>query len=174
MNGRSSCAILLMFSRALVTQRRCRERAPSAPFALASYEWTEPIERPRGGPRHGFGGHDSPAETERLLPAAPQQRGALHRAGGARSGGEPVPSRADDDVGRNARSPAGGAVNGIGSQTQKPLAIVVIGGSLILAILTRVVQPPLLGVAHTWLERRFGGRGGSTPHLSEEDDHFVT
>jgi Cu/Ag efflux pump CusA len=64
--------------------------------------------------------------------------------------------------------------NGIGSQTQKPLAIVVIGGSLILAILTRVVQPPLLGVAHTWLERRFGGRGGSTPHLSGEDDHFVT
>jgi cobalt-zinc-cadmium resistance protein CzcA len=44
--------------------------------------------------------------------------------------------------------------NGIGSQTQKPLAIVVIGGSLILAILTRVVQPPLLVVAHSWLERR--------------------
>jgi len=52
--------------------------------------------------------------------------------------------------------------NGIGSQTQKPLAIVVIGGSLILAILTRVVQPPLLVVAHTWLEnwRKRGGRGG--------------
>jgi cobalt-zinc-cadmium resistance protein CzcA len=50
---------------------------------------------------------------------------------------------------------------GIGSQTQKPLAIVVIGGSLILAILTRVVQPPLLVVAHTWLERwRESGRGG--------------
>ena len=47
--------------------------------------------------------------------------------------------------------------NGIGAQTQKPLAIVVIGGSLILAILTRVVQPPLLVVAHRWLERR-GGR----------------
>ena len=44
--------------------------------------------------------------------------------------------------------------NGIGSQTQKPLAIVVIGGSLILAILTRVLQPPLLVLAHTWLERR--------------------
>ena len=44
--------------------------------------------------------------------------------------------------------------NGIGSQTQKPLAIVVIGGSLILAILTRVVQPPLLVVAHSWLEGR--------------------
>jgi cobalt-zinc-cadmium resistance protein CzcA len=48
--------------------------------------------------------------------------------------------------------------NGIGSQTQKPLAIVVIGGSLILAVLTRVIQPPLLVVTHTWLERRGGPR----------------
>ncbi|MEO6573410.1 MAG: efflux RND transporter permease subunit, partial [Polyangiaceae bacterium] len=44
--------------------------------------------------------------------------------------------------------------NGIGSQTQKPLAIVVIGGSLILALLSRVRQPPLLILAHNWLERR--------------------
>ena len=51
--------------------------------------------------------------------------------------------------------------HGIGSQTQKPLAIVVIGGSLILAILTRVVQPPLLVVAHTWLEKRRGVSGPS-------------
>jgi hypothetical protein len=51
--------------------------------------------------------------------------------------------------------------NGIGAQTQKPLAVVVIGGSLILAILTRVVQPPLLVVAHSWLDRRrHGGSGG--------------
>jgi len=49
--------------------------------------------------------------------------------------------------------------NGIGAQTQKPLAIVVIGGSLILAILTRIVQPPLLVVAHRWLERRRSGGG---------------
>ncbi len=42
--------------------------------------------------------------------------------------------------------------NGIGAQTQKPLAIVVIGGSLILAILTRVLQPPLLVLAHRWME----------------------
>ncbi|HXX65842.1 MAG TPA: efflux RND transporter permease subunit, partial [Polyangiaceae bacterium] len=41
----------------------------------------------------------------------------------------------------------------IGSETQKPLAIVVIGGSLILAVLTRVLQPPLLVLAHTWMER---------------------
>ncbi len=49
--------------------------------------------------------------------------------------------------------------HGIGSQTQRPLAIVVIGGSLILAILTRVVQPPLLVVAHGWLERHRGPGG---------------
>ncbi len=33
---------------------------------------------------------------------------------------------------------------GIGSETQKPLAVVVIGGALILAILPRILQPPLL------------------------------
>ena len=47
--------------------------------------------------------------------------------------------------------------NGIGSQAQKPLAVVVIGGSLILAVLTRVLQPPLLVMAHEWMERRRGG-----------------
>ncbi|MGO8996618.1 MAG: efflux RND transporter permease subunit [Polyangiaceae bacterium] len=50
--------------------------------------------------------------------------------------------------------------NGIGAQTQKPLAIVVIGGSLILAILTRVLQPPLLVLAHQWMERRRPPSGG--------------
>jgi len=30
----------------------------------------------------------------------------------------------------------------------------VIGGSLMLAGLTQVLQPPLLVVAHTWFERR--------------------
>ena len=44
--------------------------------------------------------------------------------------------------------------HGIGSQTQKPLAIVVIGGSLMLAGLTQVLQPPLLVVAY----RLFGAR----------------
>jgi heavy metal efflux system protein len=42
--------------------------------------------------------------------------------------------------------------HGLGAQTQKPLAIVVIGGSLILAILTRVLPPPLLVLAHGWLD----------------------
>ena len=53
--------------------------------------------------------------------------------------------------------------NGIGSQTQKPLAVVVIGGSLILAILTRVLQPPLLVMAHQWMERRANRGDGSPP-----------
>jgi cobalt-zinc-cadmium resistance protein CzcA len=44
--------------------------------------------------------------------------------------------------------------NGIGAQTQKPLAIVVIGGSLMLAVVARLVQPPLLVVAHRWLQPR--------------------
>jgi cobalt-zinc-cadmium resistance protein CzcA len=43
--------------------------------------------------------------------------------------------------------------HGIGAQAQRPLAIVVIGGSLALAVLTRVVQPPLLVIAHQLLDR---------------------
>jgi cobalt-zinc-cadmium resistance protein CzcA len=37
---------------------------------------------------------------------------------------------------------------GIGSETQKPLAIVVIGGALVLAVLPRILQPALLVLAH--------------------------
>jgi cobalt-zinc-cadmium resistance protein CzcA len=37
---------------------------------------------------------------------------------------------------------------GIGSETQKPLAIVIIGGALMLAVLPRLVQPALLVLAH--------------------------
>jgi cobalt-zinc-cadmium resistance protein CzcA len=59
--------------------------------------------------------------------------------------------------------------SGIGSQTQKPLAIVVIGGSLILAVLTRVLQPPLLVLAHEWMERRARGRE-ETPSLPPLND----
>ncbi len=59
--------------------------------------------------------------------------------------------------------------NGIGSQTQKPLAIVVIGGSLILAILTRVLQPPLLVLAHQWRERRMARLdAGAVPDLEKQ------
>jgi cobalt-zinc-cadmium resistance protein CzcA len=58
--------------------------------------------------------------------------------------------------------------NGIGAQTQKPLAIVVIGGSLILAVLTRVLQPPLLVMAHQWMERRKGGPTSFRPPPIDE------
>jgi cobalt-zinc-cadmium resistance protein CzcA len=55
--------------------------------------------------------------------------------------------------------------NGIGSQTQKPLAIVVIGGAMMLAVVARMVQPPLLVLAHRWVERLWRGgpddEGGS-------------
>ena len=48
--------------------------------------------------------------------------------------------------------------SGIGAQAQRPLALVVIGGSLILALTSRILKPPLLVAAHTWreawLERR--------------------
>jgi cobalt-zinc-cadmium resistance protein CzcA len=53
--------------------------------------------------------------------------------------------------------------HGIGSETQKPLAIVVIGGSLILAVLTRVLQPPMLVLAHRWFDRRKDLPPGSMP-----------
>jgi cobalt-zinc-cadmium resistance protein CzcA len=43
--------------------------------------------------------------------------------------------------------------NGIGAQTQQPLAIVVIGGSLILAVLTRIIQPPMLVLCHRYDRR---------------------
>ena len=38
----------------------------------------------------------------------------------------------------------------IGSQTQKPLAVVVIGGALFVAFLTRLVRPPMLLLARRW------------------------
>jgi len=47
---------------------------------------------------------------------------------------------------------------GVGSQTERPLAIVVIGGVLLVAFLTRVFQPPLLV-----LVQRQDSRGGPYP-----------
>jgi len=52
--------------------------------------------------------------------------------------------------------------HGIGAQTQKPLAIAVIGGSLILALSTRIIRPPLLVVAHGWWEA-YRLRNGKSP-----------
>jgi len=48
--------------------------------------------------------------------------------------------------------------NGIGAQTQKPLAIVVIGGAIILAMLSRIVRPPMLVLAHRWFGMRATNR----------------
>jgi len=55
--------------------------------------------------------------------------------------------------------------NGIGSQTQKPLAIVVIGGSIMLAIVARMVLPPLIVLLHSFAERikPSGGAGMTVP-----------
>ena len=47
---------------------------------------------------------------------------------------------------------------GIGAQTQKPLAVVVIGGAMLLAVLTRVLQPALLVLAHEWADKRKAAR----------------
>ena len=55
--------------------------------------------------------------------------------------------------------------HGIGSETQKPLAIVVIGGALILAILPRLLQPALLVLAHR-NEKRWRNR---TPEQTARD-----
>jgi cobalt-zinc-cadmium resistance protein CzcA len=51
--------------------------------------------------------------------------------------------------------------SGIGSQTQRPLAIVVIGGSLALASLTRAFLPPLLVILHRRFHR--GIRSATPP-----------
>ena len=60
--------------------------------------------------------------------------------------------------------------HGIGSQTQKPLAIAVIGGSLILAMMTRIIRPPLLLVTHEWWEAWRIRRGMSVnPFVSDDD-----
>jgi cobalt-zinc-cadmium resistance protein CzcA len=59
--------------------------------------------------------------------------------------------------------------HGIGADTVRPLAIVVIGGSLQLAILTRVLQPPLRVVAHNWLESR-KGRAPPVPGLPPPEE----
>jgi len=62
--------------------------------------------------------------------------------------------------------------NGIGSQTQKPLAIVVIGGSVMLAVVARMTQPPLLVMAHRLLDRKAPPSNGG-PGTGDSDPHGV-
>jgi cobalt-zinc-cadmium resistance protein CzcA len=54
--------------------------------------------------------------------------------------------------------------HGIGSETQRPLAIVVIGGALILAVVPRLLQPALLVLAHR-RQQRAPGTGTASPVL---------
>ena len=52
--------------------------------------------------------------------------------------------------------------NAIGAQTQKPLAVVVIGGALFVAFLTRIVRPPMLLLARRWFpEAKSSAEGNS-------------
>jgi cobalt-zinc-cadmium resistance protein CzcA len=48
----------------------------------------------------------------------------------------------------------------IGAQTQRPLAVVVIGGALAIALLTRLLQPVLIYLCHRGL-RQADGQGGA-------------
>jgi cobalt-zinc-cadmium resistance protein CzcA len=60
--------------------------------------------------------------------------------------------------------------HGIGAQTQKPLAVVVIGGAFVLAGLTRLLQPPLLVLARRFNDRRAAQRAQRlTPPVPEEE-----
>jgi cobalt-zinc-cadmium resistance protein CzcA len=63
--------------------------------------------------------------------------------------------------------------NGIGAQTQKPLAIVVIGGAMMLAVVARIIQPPLLVVAHRWLDKHGGSAGGDRDQTDGRNDAAV-
>lgn len=42
----------------------------------------------------------------------------------------------------------------IGTQTQKPLALVIIGGTLTIALVLTVLEPPVVLLVHLWQERR--------------------
>ncbi len=58
--------------------------------------------------------------------------------------------------------------NGIGAQTQKPLAVVVIGGSLMLALVSRLVVPPLLQLVHKAFDRHIEPLSIRPPLVDEE------
>jgi cobalt-zinc-cadmium resistance protein CzcA len=62
--------------------------------------------------------------------------------------------------------------HGIGSESQKPLAIVVIGGSLVLAVLTRLLLPPMMVVLHRWIEARHARQlaSGKLKPSNDDDD----
>jgi cobalt-zinc-cadmium resistance protein CzcA len=57
----------------------------------------------------------------------------------------------------------------IGAQTQRPLAVVVIGGALAIALLTRVLQPVLVYLCHRRLRLADQNRGFSGDALKPHD-----
>ena len=60
----------------------------------------------------------------------------------------------------------------IGSETQRPIAVVVVGGTISSALLTLIVLPVSYywaGAARAWLRRRFGGGGNDPlPHAATQ------
>ena len=65
--------------------------------------------------------------------------------------------------------------NGIGAQTQKPLAVVVIGGSMILALTSRIRQPALIVLLHRWLDKYSKASPGSiAPPSYDHHEHGVS
>jgi cobalt-zinc-cadmium resistance protein CzcA len=61
--------------------------------------------------------------------------------------------------------------NRLGAQTQKPLAVVVIGGALALALLSRALQPALLLAAHRFLPKPGTDEFLSQPQRRANDYH---
>jgi len=61
--------------------------------------------------------------------------------------------------------------NRLGAQTQKPLAVVVIGGALALALLSRALQPALLLAAHRFLPKPGADEFLSQPQRRANDYH---
>ena len=49
----------------------------------------------------------------------------------------------------------------IGTQTQKPLALVIIGGTMAIALILTVLQPPMVLLVHRWQEARSPQKGAS-------------
>jgi heavy metal efflux system protein len=64
--------------------------------------------------------------------------------------------------------------NGIGAQTQKPLALVVIGGSMILALTSRIRQPALLVLMHRWLDKYGKGPNSIVPPAGDVAESYET
>ena len=54
----------------------------------------------------------------------------------------------------------------IGVQTQKPLAIVIIGGTLAIALVTKLLQPAIVVLVHQWQEQFLARREARAAMMS--------